>query len=105
MPLPWNDGMMVKILEIKVEEKYCNCKKLLQTHYSIPPLFHYSNLGKAPKLLTVYPILTFFQCFKDSENTLFSELKETAFALFHHSEQTNLIFLQRSDGVFLLEIH
>ena len=41
----WNAG----ILGIKVEINYFNCKKLLQTHHSITPLFHYSNWGEAPK--------------------------------------------------------
>jgi len=35
----WNAG----ILEIRAEINHFNCKKLLQTHYSITPLFHYSN--------------------------------------------------------------
>jgi hypothetical protein len=35
----WNVG----ILGIKAEVRHYNCKKLLQTHYSITPLFHYSN--------------------------------------------------------------
>jgi hypothetical protein len=35
----WNAGM----LGIKAEVKHYNCKKLLQTRYSITPLFHYSN--------------------------------------------------------------
>jgi hypothetical protein len=42
----WNIG----ILGIKAKIKHYNCKKLLQTHYSITPLFHYSNLGEALKL-------------------------------------------------------
>jgi len=41
----WNIG----ILGIKAEVKHYNCKKLLQTHYSITPLFHCSNWGEAPK--------------------------------------------------------
>jgi hypothetical protein len=41
----WNAG----ILGIKAEVEHYNCKKLLQTHYSITPLFHYSNWGEAPK--------------------------------------------------------
>jgi len=41
----WNAG----ILGVKVEINYFNCKKLLQTHHSITPLFHYSNWGEAPK--------------------------------------------------------
>jgi hypothetical protein len=39
----WNVG----ILGIKAEVKHYNCKKLLQIHYSITPLLHYSNEGKA----------------------------------------------------------
>jgi hypothetical protein len=40
----WNVGM----LGIKAEVKHYNCEKLLQTHYSITPLFHHSNWGEAP---------------------------------------------------------
>jgi hypothetical protein len=43
----WNAGM----LGIKAEVKHYNCEKLLQTHYSITPLFHHSNWGEAPNLL------------------------------------------------------
>jgi hypothetical protein len=45
----WNAG----ILGIKVEINHFNCKKLLQTHHSITPLFHYSNWGEAPKFCVV----------------------------------------------------
>ena len=31
----------------KSEINHFNCKKLLQTHYSITPSFHYSNWGEA----------------------------------------------------------
>jgi len=41
----WNVG----ILEIRAEINHFNCKKLLQTHHSITPSFHYSNWGGAPK--------------------------------------------------------
>jgi hypothetical protein len=41
----WNAG----ILGIKAEINHFNCKKLLQTHHSITPSFHYSNWGEAPK--------------------------------------------------------
>jgi hypothetical protein len=41
----WNAG----ILGIRAEINHFNCKKLLQTHHSITPLFHYSNWGEAPK--------------------------------------------------------
>jgi hypothetical protein len=41
----WNCG----ILGVKAEINHFSCKKLLQTHYSITPLFHYSNWGEAPK--------------------------------------------------------
>jgi hypothetical protein len=39
----WNVG----ILEVRAEINHLNCKKLLQTHHSITPLFHYSNWGEA----------------------------------------------------------
>jgi hypothetical protein len=45
----WNAG----ILGIRVEINHFNCKKLLQTHYSITPLFHYSNWGEAPEFYYV----------------------------------------------------
>ena len=38
----WNVGL-------RVEQTHFNCKKLLQTHHSITPSFHYSNWGEAPK--------------------------------------------------------
>jgi len=38
----WNVG----ILGVRVEINHFNCKKLLQTHYSITPSFHYSNWGE-----------------------------------------------------------
>jgi hypothetical protein len=40
-------------LGIRAELKHYNCKKFLQTHYSITPLFHYSNWGEAPKSYTI----------------------------------------------------
>ena len=43
----WNIG-------IRTEINYFNCKKLLQTHHSITPSFHYSNWGEAPKFLISY---------------------------------------------------
>ena len=46
----WN----VRILGIKAEVNHYNCKKLLQTHYSITALFHYSNWGKAPKFYSSF---------------------------------------------------
>jgi len=53
MQSEWNVG----ILAIKAEVKHYNYKKLLQTHYSIIPLFHYSiiplfhYLGRSPQVL------------------------------------------------------
>jgi hypothetical protein len=41
----WNAGM----LGIRAEIYHFNCKKFLQPHDSITPLFHYSNWGEAPK--------------------------------------------------------
>jgi hypothetical protein len=41
----WNAG----ILGVKAETNHFNCKKLLQTHHSVTPSFHYSNWGEAPK--------------------------------------------------------
>jgi len=57
----WNTG----ILGVRAEINHFNCKKLLQTHHSITPLFHYSNWacplvpcdgrrGEAPKYLKSY---------------------------------------------------
>jgi len=46
----WNAG----ILGIKAEINHFNCKKLLQTHHSIIPSFHYSNWGEAPKFNLLY---------------------------------------------------
>jgi hypothetical protein len=40
----WNIG-------IRAEINHFNCKKLLQTHHSITPPFHYSNWGEAPKFI------------------------------------------------------
>jgi hypothetical protein len=39
----WNIG----ILGIKAEINHFNCKKLLQTHYSIIPLFQHSNCERS----------------------------------------------------------
>jgi hypothetical protein len=49
----WNDG----ILGIKAEINHFKCEKLLQTHYSMTPSFHYSNWAKPKKLF--YMILVF----------------------------------------------
>ena len=47
----WNAG----ILGVRAERNYLNCKKLLQTHHSITPSFHYSNWSEAPKFdLVIY---------------------------------------------------
>lgn len=43
----WNVGM----LGIRAEINHFNCKKFLQTHHSITPSFHDSNLDEAPKFL------------------------------------------------------
>jgi hypothetical protein len=43
----WNDG----ILGIKAEINHFKCEKLLQTHYSMTPSFHYSNWGEAKKFI------------------------------------------------------
>jgi len=43
----WNAG----ILGARTAINHFNCKKLLQTHHSITPLFHYSNWGEAPKFV------------------------------------------------------
>jgi len=43
----WNSG----ILGVLAEINHFNCKKLLQNHHSITPLFHYSNWGEAPKFI------------------------------------------------------
>jgi len=43
----WNTG----ILGIKAEINHFNCKKILKPHYSITPLFHYSNWGEASKFM------------------------------------------------------
>jgi hypothetical protein len=39
---------------IRAEINHFNCEKLLQTHHSIIPLFHYSNWGEAPKFYPIY---------------------------------------------------
>jgi hypothetical protein len=39
----WNVG----ILEVRAQINHLNCKKLLQTHHSITPSFHYFNWGEA----------------------------------------------------------
>jgi len=61
MSSEWNVG----ILAIKAEVKHYNYKKLLQTHYSIIPLFHYSIIplfhystiwGEAPKFYLPFVI-------------------------------------------------
>ncbi len=44
----WNVG----ILGVKAEINHFNCKKLLQTHYSIISSFHYSNWAK--------PLISFY---------------------------------------------
>ena len=44
------------ILEIRAETTYLNCQKILQTHHSITPLFHYSNWAK-PLFHTYFPDL------------------------------------------------
>jgi hypothetical protein len=49
----WNDG----ILGIKAEINHFKCEKLLQTHYSMTPSFHYSNWAKPKNLF--YIILVF----------------------------------------------
>jgi hypothetical protein len=52
MPLPWNDGILeCWNIGIRAEINHFNCKKLLQTHHSITPPFHYSNWGEAPKFI------------------------------------------------------
>jgi len=62
----WNAG----ILGIKVEINHFICKKLLQTHHSITPLFHYSNWGEAPKFLLV---VTHFNRFHMREKNNFPD--------------------------------
>ena len=56
----WNvedpDFIGAGILGVKAEIKHLNCKKLLQTHHSITPSFHYSNWGEAPKFYYVVMI-------------------------------------------------
>jgi hypothetical protein len=50
MPLPWNAGILeCWNIGIRAEINHFNCKKLLQTHHSFTPSFHYSNWGEAPK--------------------------------------------------------
>ncbi len=39
------------ILIVRTKINYLNCQKLLQTHYSIIPLLHYSNWGEGPPFL------------------------------------------------------
>jgi hypothetical protein len=47
----WNVGMLecwnVGMLGVRAEINHFNCKKLLQTHYSITPSFHYSNCERS----------------------------------------------------------
>jgi hypothetical protein len=57
----WNAG----ILGIKAEINHFNCKKLLQTHHSITPSFHYSNWGEAPKFI-LWVFVTLWQIFFSS---------------------------------------
>jgi hypothetical protein len=40
----WNPG----ILGARAAINHFNCNKLLQTHHSIAPSFHYSNWDRAP---------------------------------------------------------
>jgi hypothetical protein len=41
----WNIGILDKS-----ETNHFNCRKILQTHYSITPSFHYSNWGETLRL-------------------------------------------------------
>ena len=52
----WNIG-------IRAEINHFNCKKLLQTHHSITPLFQHSNWGEAPNL-NIFSIPKNFYAFK-----------------------------------------
>jgi len=48
-----NGRMECRNVGIRAELTHYNCKKLLQTHYSITPSFHYSNWGEAPKFCAI----------------------------------------------------
>jgi hypothetical protein len=62
----WNAG----ILGIRAEINHFNCKKLLQTHYSITPLFHYSNWGEAPKFNEIVFLCVFVAIFSGPSASL-----------------------------------
>jgi hypothetical protein len=51
MPPIWKNG----ILGIKAKTNYLNGQKILYTHHSITPLFHYSLRGVGPTLRPVGP--------------------------------------------------
>ena len=55
----WNAG----ILGIRAEINHFNCKKLLLTHHSITPSFHYSNWAEGPKFYILCALVSLWQIF------------------------------------------